>query len=128
MKNIKSSVVLQIMALIFLIIIGYMTFNSSENWKIITSELEKVNEELEISKDTLTITKNLLENSRLEFKQMKVQKDLIIHQRDSILFAFKRKNAKDWSELQNIKDSIELTNNQLTKDRVVLDGLFGLNK
>ncbi|WP_299897967.1 hypothetical protein [uncultured Aquimarina sp.] len=128
MKSINISTVLQIVALIFLIIIGYMTFNSSENWKVITSELEKANKELKISKDTLAITKNLLKNSRIEFKQMKAQKDLLIHQRDSILFAFKKKNAKDWNELQNIKDSIQQTNNQLTKDRVLLEGLFGLNQ
>lgn len=128
MKSINISTVLQIVALIFLIIIGYMTFNSSENWKVITSELEKANKELKISKDTLAITKNLLKNSRIEFKQMKAQKDLLIHQRDSILFAFKKKNAKDWNELQNIKDSIQQTNTQLTKDRVLLEGLFGLNQ
>ncbi|GAA0712439.1 hypothetical protein GCM10009430_02850 [Aquimarina litoralis] len=128
MKSINISTVLQIVALIFLIIIGYMTFNSSENWKVITSELEKANKELKISKDTLAITKDLLKNSRIEFKQMKAQKDLLIHQRDSILFAFKKKNAKDWNELQNIKDSIQQTNNQLTKDRVLLEGLFGLNQ
>ncbi|MGY3792051.1 hypothetical protein [Aquimarina sp. 433] len=128
MKSINISTVLQIVALIFLIIIGYMTFNSSENWKVLTTELEKANKELEISKDTLAITKNLLKNSRIEFKQMKAQKDLLIHQRDSILFAFKKKNAKDWNELQNIKDSIQQTNTQLTKDRVLLEGLFGLNQ
>lgn len=128
MKSINISTVLQIVALIFLIIIGYMTFNSSENWKVITSELEKANKELKISKDTLAITKDLLKNSRIEFKQIKAQKDLLIHQRDSILFAFKKKNAKDWNELQNIKDSIQQTNNQLTKDRVLLEGLFGLNQ
>ncbi|MHA7056509.1 hypothetical protein ACWGOQ_0004775 [Aquimarina sp. M1] len=127
MKNINMSTVLQIVALAFLIIIGYMTFTTSENWKIITSELEKVNKELEISKDTLAITKKRLESTRLEFIQMKAQKDLIIHKRDSLLFAFKRKNAKDWDELQNIKDSIEVTNNELAKDRLLLDDLFGLN-
>ncbi|WP_299259855.1 hypothetical protein [uncultured Aquimarina sp.] len=128
MKNINISTVLQIIALAFLIIIGYMTFNTSENWKIITSELEKANKELEISKDTLAITKDLLKNTRLEFQQMKVQKDLIIHKRDSLLFAFKRKNAKDWDELQNIKDSIQLNNDQLEKERNLLNGLFGLNQ
>jgi len=105
-----------------------LTFNSSENWKIITSELEKANKELEISKDTLAITKDLLKNARLEFQQMKIQKDLMIHERDSLLFSFKRKNAKDWDELQNIKDSIQLTNDQLAKERTLLDGLFGLNQ
>lgn len=128
MKSINISTLLQVVALIFLIIIGYMTFNSSENWKVITSELEKANKELKISKDTLAITKDLLQKSNIEFKQMKAQKDLLIHQRDSILFAFKKKNAKDWNELQNIKDSIQQTNTQLTKDRVLLEGLFGLNQ
>ena len=128
MKGIQINTVLQVVALLFLIIIGYMTFNSSENWKVITSELEKANKELKISKDTLAITKELLKNSRIEFKQMKAQKDLIIHKRDSLLLAFKRKNAKDWNELQVIKDSIQFTNDQLAKDRVLLQGLFGLNQ
>ncbi|MFD2563150.1 hypothetical protein [Aquimarina rubra] len=128
MKTINISTILQIVAVIFLIIIGYMTFNSSENWKVVTSELEKANQELRVSKDTLAVTKGLLENSRIEFKKMKAQKDLLIHQRDSLLFAFKRKNAKDWDELQNIKDSIQVNNNQLAKDRVLLEGLFGGNQ
>ncbi|WP_378179119.1 hypothetical protein [Aquimarina sp. SS2-1] len=128
MNTLNISTILQIVAVIFLIIIGYMTFNSSENWKVVTSELEKANKELRVSKDTLAVTKGLLENSRKAFKQMKVQKDLLIHQRDSLLFAFKRKNAKDWNELQNIKDSIQVNNNQLAKDRILLEGLFGGNQ
>ncbi|KAA1243032.1 hypothetical protein [Aquimarina sp. RZ0] len=126
MKNI--TIILQILALLFLIIIGYLIFNSSTNWKIITSELEKAKEELKVSKNVITVTKSQLENSRKEFEQMKLQKDLIIHRRDSLILAFKRKNAKDWNDLQHIKDSIKLTNDRLAKDRLVLDDLFGLNK
>ena len=125
MKNISIGTLLQIVSLLFLIIIGYMTFTTSENWSIVSTGLEEAKQELKISKDTLAITRDLLQNSRLEFKQMKAQKNLIIHQRDSLLFAFKRKNAKDWNELQEIKDSIQATNDQLIKDRILLDDLFG---
>lgn len=128
MKNISVNTILQIVAIIFLVIIGYMTFNSSGNWKLMKSELKKVEKEIQRSKDTLSATKKLLTKSQLEFKQLKVQKDLIIHQRDSLLLAFKRKNAKDWDELQIIKDSIKSTNDQLSEDRLLLKNLFGLNK
>ena len=127
MKTINTSIILQTVALLFLLIIGYMTFKGNDNWKIIKTELGKVNNELEISKDTLSKTKKLLKNVQLEFKQMKAQKELIAHQRDSLLLNFKRRNAKDWNELQKIKDSIKVTNNQLIEDRIKVDALFGLN-
>lgn len=128
MKNNNISIILQIVALIFLIIIGYLTFNSSGNWKIITTELKKAQEELKISKETINNTQTQLENAKKEFEQMRAQKNLIIHKRDSLILTFKRKNAKDWSDLVRIKDSIKLTNNLLTKDRLILDGLFGVDK
>ncbi|GAA3522838.1 hypothetical protein GCM10022393_41890 [Aquimarina addita] len=128
MKNIHIGLILQVVVLIFLIGIGYLIFNSSSNWEIISSELDKAKKELKISQEVIANTKSQLENTKKEFEQMKTQKDLIIHKRDSLIFSFKRKNAKDWKELQRIKDSIELTNNRLAKNRAVLDGLFGLNQ
>lgn len=128
MKNTNISIVLQVLALLFLGIIGYAIFTTSSNWEIVSSELEKAKEELKVSKDSITRTKVQLETTRREFEQMKVQKDLIIHKRDSLILGFRRKNAKDWDELQRIKDSIQKTNEQLAKDQVILDDLFGLNK
>jgi len=128
MKNTNISIILQILALLFLIIIGYVIFHFSTNWKIISSELNKTRKELSTSKEVITATKSRLENSRKEFEQMKIQKDLIIHKRDSLILSFQRKNAKDWTELQHIKDSIKLNNNRLVKDRALLNGFFGLEK
>ncbi|SEK94471.1 hypothetical protein SAMN04487910_1538 [Aquimarina amphilecti] len=128
MKNTTTSLILQIVALLFLVVIGYLIFNSSSNWKVITSELNKAREELKQSKEVIVTTKSQLESSRKEFEQMKTQKDLIIHKRDSLILSFKRKNAKDWSELQQIKDSIKITNDQLSKDRAILNGVFGLEQ
>lgn len=126
MKSTNISTILQIVALIFLIIIGYMTFNSGSNWKIIKSELDKARDELKVSRDTLAATKSNLQNSIQELKKMNLQKDIIIRQRDSLLFDFKRKNAKDWNELEAIKDSILKNNKKLTEEKAVLDKLFGL--
>ncbi len=126
MKSTNISTILQIVALIFLIIIGYMTFNSGSNWKIIKSELDKARDELKVSRDTLAVTKSNLQNSIQELKKMNLQKDIIIRQRDSLLFDFKRKNAKDWNELEAIKDSILKNNKKLTEEKAVLDKLFGL--
>jgi len=128
MKNIPIQTILQSIALLFLAIIGYFMFTSSSNWQIVTSELEKVKKELELSTDSITATKVQLEKTKQEFQQMKVQKDLLIHTRDSLIFSFKRNNAKDWEDLQKIKDSIALTNEKLDKDRLLLEGLFGLNQ
>ncbi len=128
MQNTHINIILQMIALLFLIIIGYLIFNSSTNWKIVASELDKAKEELKISKDAITVAKSQLENSKKEFEQMKARKNLIIHRRDSLILAFKRKTAKDWTELLRIKDSIQLTNDRLAKDRSVLDGLFGLDQ
>ncbi|WP_108804929.1 hypothetical protein [Aquimarina sp. Aq107] len=128
MKNTTTSLILQIVALLFLVVIGYLIFNSSSNWKILSSELNKAKEELKQSKEVIATTKSQLESSRKEFEQMKTQKDLIIHKRDSLILSFKRKNAKDWSELERIKDSIKLTNDQLAKDRAILNSVFGIEQ
>lgn len=126
MKSTNISTILQIVALIFLIIIGYMTFNSGSNWKIIKSELDRARDELKVSRDTLAITKSNLQNSIQELKKINLQKDIIIRQRDSLLFDFKRKNARDWNELEAIKDSITKNNKKLTEEKALLDRLFGL--
>ena len=128
MKQINTSTLLQVIALLFLLIIGYMTFKSNDNWRVMKTELEKVNKELKIAEDTLAKTKQFLQKSQLAFKQLKAQKDLVTHQRDSILLNFKKKNAKDWRALQRIKDSIAITNNKLLEDRIKVGALFGLNK
>ncbi len=128
MKNIPIQTILQSIALLFLAIIGYFMFTSSSNWQIVTLELEKVKKELKFATDSILATKVQLEKTKQEFQQMKVQKDLLIHTRDSLIFSFKRNNANDWEDLQKIKDSIALTNEKLDKDRLLLDGLFGLNQ
>ncbi|WP_010520577.1 hypothetical protein [Aquimarina agarivorans] len=128
MKNIQISTILQIVSLIFLAIIGYLVFNSSSNWKVVKSELKNAKEELKVSKDMLTSTKVALEKSKKDFKKLKAQKDLIIHRRDSLILSFKRKNAKDWNELQHIKDSIKITNYKLAKDQAILNSIFGLDQ
>lgn len=126
MKNNNISIILQIIALVFLLVIGYLTFNTSSNWKVITTELNKAQEELKKSKETIESVQLQLTNAKKEFERMRVKKNLIIHQRDSLIFSFKRKNAKDWNELLGIRDSIELTNDKLAKDRLILNGLFGI--
>ena len=126
MKSISTNTILQIVALLFLIIIGYMTFNSGSNWKIIQSELDNARKELKTSRDTLAITKSNLQNSIKEFEKMKLQKDIISRQRDSLLFDFKRKNAKDWNELEAIKDTILKNNEKLIEEKALLDRLFGI--
>ncbi len=127
MKSINTNTILQIVALLFLVIIGYMTFSSGSKWDIIKSELDRARDELKVSKETLITTQTNLKNSKKEFEQMKAQKDLIIHTRDSLIFDFKKKNAKDWEELQRIKDSIKFNNDKLARDRAIVDGLLGLN-
>ncbi len=127
MKNINTNTILQIVALLFLVIIGYMSFSSGSNWKVIQEQLKNTKEELKVSKETLVATKSELENSKKEFKKMKLQKDLLIHKRDSLIFDFKKKNAKDWEELQRIKDSIKVTNDKLAEDKVLINSLFGIN-
>ncbi|NHN24085.1 hypothetical protein FIA58_000215 [Flavobacterium jejuense] len=128
MKNIPIQTILQSIALLFLVIIGYFMFTASSNWQVVTTELEKAKEELKFATDSILATKVQLEKTKQEFQQMKVQKDFLIHTRDSLILSFKRNNAKDWEDLQKIKDSIVLTNEKLDKDRLLLDGLFGLHQ
>ncbi|CAM1344877.1 hypothetical protein [Tenacibaculum amylolyticum] len=128
MKKVNINVILQIIALVFLIIIFYFSFQSSSNLKVIAAEVDNAKEELKTSKETITTLQKKLENTETEFKKMRAQKDLIIHKRDSLIFAFRKKNAKDWEELVRIKDSIKFTNDQLIKDRLLLDRLFGLDQ
>lgn len=127
MKSNNVNTLLQIVAIIILLIIGYLVFKSSSNWKVIEIELNNARQELQTSKDNVVNAKTELEKFRKEFEQMKAQKDFIIHKRDSLILDFKRKNARDWNELQRIKDSIKAVNDKLAKDRVILDGLFGVN-
>ncbi|CAL2057953.1 hypothetical protein [Tenacibaculum sp. 190524A05c] len=127
MKSNNVNTLLQIVAIIILLIVGYLVFKSSSNWKVIEIELNNARQELQTSKDNVVNAKTELEKFRKEFEQMKAQKDFIIHKRDSLILDFKRKNARDWNELQRIKDSIKAVNDKLAKDRVILDGLFGVN-
>ncbi len=126
MKSSNINTILQIVAILFLVIIGYMSFSSGSNWKIIKSELERAREELETSKDTLAVTKANLKTSIKEISKLKLQKDLITHKRDSIVLEFERKNAKDWEDLTSIKNSIEETNIRIKMEQKLLDSLFGI--
>ncbi|MFY7671176.1 hypothetical protein ACOSP6_08800 [Tenacibaculum sp. MEBiC06402] len=127
MKSTNVNTLLQIVAIIILLIIGYLVFKSSSNWKVIEIELNNARQELKTSKDNVINAKTELEVFKKEYEQMKAKKDFIIHKRDSLILHFRKKNAKDWEELQRIKDSIKLVNDKLAKDRVILDGLFGVN-
>jgi len=126
MKNVNTNTILQIVALLFLGIIGYMTFSSGSNWKIIKSELERARKELEISKDTLSVTQSKLKTSIKEIQKLKLQKDLIKHKRDSLVLEFEKKNAKDWETLTHIKDSLKKINRTIIKEEEILDSLFGI--
>ncbi|GAA4276790.1 hypothetical protein [Aquimarina mytili] len=126
MKNVNTNTILQIVALLFLLIIGYMTFSSGSNWKIIKSELERVRKELEISKDTLAATKTKLKNSLKEINKLKLQKDLVTHKRDSLLVDFGQKNAIDWKQKMELQDSLKVIQDKITVETKLLDSLFGL--
>ena len=127
MKKLNISTILQLIALVFLLVIGYMTFNSSSNWKIIKSELDQAKKELQVSRDTLSATKANLQKSLTELKKIQLQKGIITRQRDSLLFDFKKQNAKDWQELTALKDSIAKNNDKLNEDKVLLDRLFDID-
>ena len=127
MKKLNISTILQLIALVFLLVIGYMTFNSSSNWKIIKSELDQAKKELQASRDTLSATKANLQKSLTELKKIQLQKGIITRQRDSLLFDFKKQNAKDWEELTALKDSIAKNNDKLNEDKVILDRLFDID-
>ncbi|MEW7289044.1 hypothetical protein [Aquimarina sp. 2304DJ70-9] len=126
MKNINTNTILQIVALLFLVIIGYMTFSSGSNWKIIKSELDRARKELEISKDTLAATKSKLKSSLKEINKLKLQKDLVTHKRDSLLVDFGQKNAIDWKQKMELKDSLKAIQDKITVETKLLDSLFGL--
>lgn len=126
MKSINTNTILQIVALLFLIIIGYMTFSSGSNWKIIKSELERAREELKTSRDTLTATQSKLKNSLKEIKKLKLQKDLVTHKRDSLLVDFGQKNAIDWEQKMKLQDSLKAIQDKITVETKLLDSLFGL--
>ncbi len=126
MKNINTNTILQIVALLFLVIIGYMTFSSGSNWKIIKSELERARKELEVSKDTLAVTQSKLKNSIKEIHKLKLQKDLITHKRDSLLVDFGEKNAIDWNQKMELQDSLKAIQDKIVVETKLLDSLFGL--
>ncbi len=122
----KINTILQIIALVFLIVIGYISFNSGSNWKIIKSELDRAREELRTSKDTLAATKTNLKKSLKEINKLKLQKDLIAHKRDSLLLDFGEKNAIDWDHKMKFKDSLKKIQDKITVETKLLDSLFGL--
>jgi len=126
MNKPNLNTILQIIALVFLLIIGYLTLRSSSNWKIVKSELQQAKENVKQSQDSLVATISRLEISKKEFETMKAQKDLIIHQRDSLILDYKRRNTRDLRSLQAIKDSIKRLNTQLTKDREIVNRLLGI--
>jgi len=126
-KKININTVLQIVALIILIVVGYLTFKSSANWKLFKFELENARKELRTSIDTLTVTKQKLANSLKTIDQLQIEKDLIRLKRDSIIMDLKRKNAKDWEELTELKDSISKINDKISEDLALLRRVYGLD-
>jgi len=126
MNKPNLNTILQIIALVFLLIIGDITLRSSSNWKIVKSEMQQAKENVKQSQDSLVATISRLEISKKEFETMKAQKDLIIHQRDSLILDYKRRNTRDLRSLQAIKDSIKRLNTQLTKDREIVNRLLGI--
>ncbi|GAA4273784.1 hypothetical protein U6A24_02395 [Aquimarina gracilis] len=128
MKNINTNTILQIVALLFLVIIGYMSFSSGSNWKVVQQQINETKEKLNESEETLKNTQAELKKSKEEFEKMKIRKDILIHERDSLILDFRRKNAKDWDELQRIKDSIRLNKKQLIEDRLIAGKALGVNK
>ncbi len=125
MKNINTNTILQIVALLFLVIIGYMTFSSGSKWDIIEAQLKEAKEQLTESKKTLTTTIANLETSKSELQKIQLQKDIFKRQRDSLLLDFERKNAVDWNSLEAIKDSITINNEELIMYKKILDSLRG---
>ncbi len=125
MKTINTNTILQIVALLFLVIIGYMTFSSGSKWEVIKSELDRAREELKTSRDTLAVTKANLDTSLEEIHKLTLQKDIITLKRDSLLLEFERKNAKDWDDLQRIKKELQKIKDSLQRDIAVAGALFG---
>lgn len=122
----KINTILQVVALVFLVIIGYISFNSGSNWKIIKSELDRAKKELKTSRDTLAITQANLQKSLKEISKLKLQKDLVTHKRDSLLLDFGEKNAKDWDHKMKLQDSLKKIQDKITVETKLLDSLFGL--
>ncbi len=126
MKSVNINTILQIVALLFLLIIGYMTFRSGSKWESIQKDLDDARRELKTSRDTLTITQSRLKKSMVEIERMNLQKDIFKRERDSILLSFKKETAADWDALVAIKDSIKENQEKLIAERVLLDSLFSI--
>ncbi|WP_025741230.1 hypothetical protein [Aquimarina pacifica] len=128
MKSTNINTILQIVGLVFLIIIGYMTFSSGSKWESIQKDLDNVRNELKTSRDTLKITQTRLKSSLEEIEKMNLQKDIFKRERDSIILDFKKETAADWDALVAIKDSIKENQEKLIAERVLLDSLFNIKK
>ena len=126
MKKLDINTVLQGIQLILLVIIGYLIFSSNSNLKTMTLELDRAKKELESAEDSIINIRTKLKQSNTALERVYLEKDIIIRQRDSLLFDFKRKNTKNKNILSAIKDSIILNNQKLKEDKILLDKLFDI--
>jgi len=123
--NLNTNTILQIVALLFLVILGYMAFRSESKWGVIKEEIKDAVHEVKASQDTLALAKAKIAQYQKDFELMKLQKDVLIHKRDSIILGFKKKTTRDARQLKVIKDSIEVTNKLLQEEEDLLQKLFG---
>jgi len=127
MNKLNTNTILQIVALLFLVILGYMAFRSESKWGILKQEIKDTVREIEASQDTLKVAKAKLAQYQKDFEIMKLQKDVLIHKRDSVILEFRKKNTRDTKKLKGIKDSIKSTNALLAKEEALLKKVFGKN-
>lgn len=124
MNNTHLSLVLQGIAIFFLILLAYLNLNSQFEWKSVGKELQMIRTTIRVTTDSLLASKNKLKKRTTALKKIQIQKDILRSERDSILFDFKRKNAKDWKELSEINDTLSKIHTRIQADMLLLDKIF----
>jgi hypothetical protein len=100
-KNFNS--VLLFITIGILVSIGCLSIFSGKESRVLKRQLEETTTSLSQARDTLLSLKTSLENLQKELDVAKLKSDMLSAQRDSLILAFRRKNAVDRIEVIRIE-------------------------
>jgi len=101
------NLLIQIALLILGAIILFKVFQMDANQKIIKNNIEKSIGEIQDAEENVEAAQEKIANLEKAIERFKVERDLLETQKDSIVLHYRRKQAKDWEELQEIKVDIQ---------------------
>lgn len=101
------NLLIQIALLILGGFILFKVFQVDANQKIIKNNIQKSISEIQDAEKNLEAAQEEIAGLEKEIAIFKIERDLLETQKDSIVLSYRKKQARDWEELQEIKEGIK---------------------